>query len=1624
MPGPCRLSGSPTCSRLRERAERASRAAAFFLLVSLPALLAAQRDFPLGKDGRDFQENLSAFMLSDPNIGKEESEQVRAWLPAYMAYYGSLPQAEQEKVAEMARLGHKARLQPFPELFDFFQTARKMQEEHASSYHAWMGSLRKSLKKRRPKQFNDLVGHTLDLLRDGCLYRGTAARWQAEPSGSFTFEDKAAGPAFYFRETDLVCRSAQDSMRLYAVSGFYYPVEDRFEGQGGTVYWIRAGLSPDSCHTRLENFSINLRQGRYQAEGAVHSNLYLFPRSLTGTFSDRLTAGNQRLKNLYPRFASQGESLSIAGIFEDMDLSGPFAQTGNRIHFGSEGMPAVLQVREGNLLRGRFVSNRFQVERGRIGSSQARFALYLEGDSLYSPSVSMRYEASGRVFHIGEAQGTGLSVPFIDTYHRLRMELEAMRWHVGRGEVEIGLLEIPGRVGTVSFKSLDLYSPRELGIMMQGMEQNPLYLLASFAKRKKSNTLDIDALARMLGSSSTQALALLHPLIAYGYVSYDPAGKEVELLPQLFHALDVTAGDADFDEIEFKTTEEGIVKAVMRLDSLDIRMEGVPFVRLSSKQDVYAMPADSVVHIYKNRDFHFDGYFHAGIFNYRIRGGRFYYDRFQVDIADVQQLGLEVARMEEGELRKHAVESVIRSLSGTVCIDDPGNKGGRKDYPEYPIFESKQPAYVYYDTPRIQQGAYAADSFYFEVDPFRMEKLNTIQADSIRFAGTLKSYGLFPDIREHLVVRPDYSLGFVAVAPDGGWAVYDANAAFAGELSLDNGGLQGNGDFSYMGSVARSGRFVFLPHGMNAAVRAFSFSDSLSRAGGFPSARAAGVRADFSRRPPLFTLSSVKDSLLHFYREDWELEGSYSFSPGFSRARGVFRNQGRFRLQSSGFDLAPRSFRADTVHFRIHAGDLPLLDTRQHALSLDLDADRGAFRSLDGRSPVELPANGYEGRVARLDWDMQACKVYMRHEGDSASMAAMLDTMPAAGLFTASLPGEEFRSVRRAQAGLSFHATSSVFSYSDTLLEFGGVRRLLVADALFVPGQGRVEISRTGQMLPLRGARLYFGDRKRLHAFHGVSADILSSKQYRAAGLFDYKAPGLEAQSILFTGIRPLREGYSQASTTILADSGVLALNEAFQFIGKIGLNARQAYPFFSGSVRMTYQCSAGNDGQEDYAPPSWQGEPENGREDAGYDDFEYDDFEYEAEPGESAPDASGQDAPLAQEAIASSESGSSYGDFEYEEGEPDGFGDAAPRKGSSRPGRKSRKKDPDAPLPSEEAWQLPEGNPFLSGGIQFQAFINPDSVRIPVSAATRSTAGRLLGCGFYTQARSRQPLFLFMERKISTDIPNIAVSGNLEFSSADRSYRVVDSTGKGVLELRLGSCFGLASGEINPALNTYEMGIRFFGQMSRHGSSGQISVRAMGIFDFFLGEETGRRLASLLNASDYGGVSDADRQKNVRAYLREHLPEKEQEKWEEDYALTGTLSRIPDCLGQSLVFSDMEFAWDPDRKAFFSQGEAELLAVAGNPVNKPFRTMASLRKTPKGDIVDIYLEASSSLWVYFSYTNHYLQIITSDEDFNQYLSSLKGRARKKGRYEFYLSTLSKRNTFVGSFLNLQEEYR
>ena len=166
-------------------------------------------------------------------------------------------------------------------------------------------------------------------------------------------------------------------------------------------------------------------------------------------------------------------------------------------------------------------------------------------------------------------------------------------------------------------------------------------------------------------------------------------------------------------------------------------------------------------------------------------------------------------------------------------IDDPNNKSSIKDFPQYPIFNSKQTSYVYYDYPSIYNKVYDRNKFYYKVDPFSIDSVNDFSTDALFFEGELISADIFENIREKIVVRPDYSFGFVRVTGKTGYKTYKGKGTFTDTIDLSFKGLRGFGTLDYLNakSVSNPKGFTFFPDSTNGLATNFTIKQQSAAQG-------------------------------------------------------------------------------------------------------------------------------------------------------------------------------------------------------------------------------------------------------------------------------------------------------------------------------------------------------------------------------------------------------------------------------------------------------------------------------------------------------------------------------------------------------------------------------------------------------------------------------------------------------------------------------------------------------------------------------------------------------------------------------------------------------------------------
>lgn len=116
-------------------------------------------------------------------------------------------------------------------------------------------------------------------------------------------------------------------------------------------------------------------------------------------------------------------------------------------------------------------------------------------------------------------------------------------------------------------------------------------------------------------------------------------------------------------------------------------------------------------------------------------------------------------------------------------------------------------------------------------------------------------------------------------------------------------------------------------------------------------------------------------------------------------------------------------------------------------------------------------------------------------------------------------------------------------------------------------------------------------------------------------------------------------------------------------------------------------------------------------------------------------------------------------------------------------------------------------------------------------------------------------------------------------------------------------------------------------------------------------------------------------------------------------------------------VFSNIDFKWSEDQKAFYNDGEVGLSNILRTDINAQFESFFEIRKTETGEKIDLFLRASPESWYYFSYEDNKLYIYSSSEELNNFVKEKTNVGKAKiGEFQFAPSDFDEMIGFIQTF--------
>lgn len=1025
------------------------------------------------------------------------------------------------------------------------------------------------IKKFEPiRQFLGFSANFFD--NNAFFYGANAINWFAS-NRDYTWKIDKGIPSVAWEKLNIKAVYKKDSIEIKDTKGEFFPVTNQWRGNGAQVTWERFKNNEIIC--KLGEYSIDVSKGFYKAEKALLKYPALFPdKDIEGVFEDKVNFGNATVENTYPRFLSYEKRLKLSNIGKNIQYQGGFRLHGMTVFgYGTGEEKANLTINDSKKGSRAFrsTSELYVIRKGEsISSESSEAVIYFGNDSIYHPSVNLRMDVAQNMLMLDRGERASQRNPFYNSYHQVNMVMSKVKWYIDKDSVILGDKQ-PGygiNSNNALFESLKFFSEPDFRKFQNISTRNPVSVLKMYSDQLpgtelQKRMLNANDAARQINPKMDAGMiqSLLYELVSNGFVNYDAEKNTLELKDKVFHYSLANQKKVDYDVLRI-SSETLSENSNFNLADTTIRINGVKGIELSSKQKIRVVPRKEEVVLKRNRDFDFDGRMHAGFSLFYGKKFHFNYDRFDVAIDSVRYLDLYLKTGEDQYKRPiaAAINSRLEHLRGVLLIDAPNNKSGREDVKMMPSFQSKDYSYVFYDAPEIQEGSYKRDSFYFKLDKFNLDGLDSLERNQLNFKGSMVSSTILPEFRETLTLQPDSSLGFITKSPTEGYPLYVNKGNFKGDITLNNKGFFGKGSVKYLDATIESQDVVFRPKQLGASAKSFDLQENRQR--NVPQVAAPGVQIDWKPQRDSMYLTSKDSAFKIFPDGNYSMRNTIILTPSGVKGIGTFEWEKGF-LKSKLFSFGSHSIEADTMSLSIRAlsnlSDQLALDTRNVKGKIDFDKQKGKFKSNSEDVMTYMPGIKYKTTINEFDWDLQSENIDFHSDGKPAY----------------------FLSVDKEQDSLYFFGLTASYDLKSNLLKVGGVDYIKTCDAFVYPDSNKTQVQLGGKMATLSNARIVCDTLTKHHVINRATVNIKGRKDYTANGFYEYNVAG-KNQEIQFDNIigQPVGTGYryqkrteTSATGTVKAENDFLIDNKT-TFKGTIALSSGSKNLRFEGFARLQHE--------------------------------------------------------------------------------------------------------------------------------------------------------------------------------------------------------------------------------------------------------------------------------------------------------------------------------------------------------------------------------------------------------------------------------------------------------------------
>lgn len=996
-----------------------------------------------------------------------------------------------------------------------------------------------------------------------------------------TVQPPISGPTIVFSQTDLVFNTSLDSaLTLSGTSGTFTVKDGLFIGDGGKFDWERTGLSPDSVFATFSAYNFDTSLPKIEAENVKLTYLGKVAEPVDGVFEFN---GLVRNPNEYPRFKSYKNNIPVEGMGgEDIYYTGGFSLHGNRIMSSSifGGLSKII-VKKNGLNKFKVRSKLFELGDSIITADRSAIVIYHETDSITHPAVRFRYNTKSQDLVLQKDKGGFKRTPYSSSYFNIDFIADIIRWNINSDSLSISILNARNEIPAI-FESKEYYNPDQVTGNIGLYNFNPFSMVMGYYS-KNGDPIYLDNLVKFTRQErGTVKTALLYLMWA-GFIDYNVNSGLVTIKNKAIHTIDAQKNRKDYDNILIKSLTNDDVNATFDMKNEQIQVRGIDRFYISEILDVYIEPDSSTITLLENRDFKFDGKVYAGNFEYIGKDFTFNYDPFTLKLNQIDSIQFYVLEEDSRGSHRRKVDNALSGISkedsiatdpavtqngdsvkfeatsGTLFINRPDNKSGKKIFSDYPKFDGGgSSSIVYFNKSEYLGGVYNR-SVYFLVPPFKLDSLSNSDPSSIGFTGTFVSSGMFPDFKESLIIQPDFSLGFKHSVPPNGYPLYNTTGRFYNKMSLDKAGIRGDGEIKYLTTTLTSNDFIFYVDSVTTTGSVADVRKEEYLGTAFPRVHVENFRLKWVPRKDSMYISNLKDPI-QIYDGTAKLDGTANITKGGVRGSGTLLTRGS-EAESPNYKFEQSKFSARNASFKVKSSnpDKPVLNADGVRLDFDLSQNFAEIRpEIAGDAVLEFPFAQFKTSIPSAIWDLDSSVVRMKKPEQF------------------NLEDSYFYTTRKDLDSLSFYATDAIYDINKLELRVSGIPYITVADAKITPENGEVLILENSKIGTLKNTTLVIDTLNGYHRLYDGTITIHSRKEFEGEATYQFVNAVQDTFAIKLTDFRledvstnkKRPEMHTVANGTI-SQTDKLIISPGMYYKGSVKMYANQPALQLDGYVKL-----------------------------------------------------------------------------------------------------------------------------------------------------------------------------------------------------------------------------------------------------------------------------------------------------------------------------------------------------------------------------------------------------------------------------------------------------------------------